>query len=391
MNFDEIIERRNTHSAKWDLIEKIYGVPIDEGIAMWVADMDFRPPKVAYEALDKMRDNGIFGYYGDEQTYREAIMWWMQNRHNWKIELDWIFSTHGLVNGTALCIDTFSSPGDGVVLFTPVYHAFFRIIKAAERKVVECPLKLENQSYKFDFDTYDSLLSGDEKIALLCSPQNPGGRVWTQEELREVGCFCRKHNLILVSDEIHHDLVFPGTKHIVAPNAIPEVKDLLVMLTATTKTFNLAGSHTGNVIIEDEYLRGKFQKRMNALGISPNSFGLFLAEAVYSKEGALWVDKLMNYLDENRRLFDQAINSIAGLVSIPLEATYLAWVDFSALGIAREEVTHRIHKKAKLATNLGTTFGLGGDNFHRFNLATPRPILLEAIARFKSAFADLDH
>ena len=389
MNFDEVIERRNTHSAKWDLIDKIYGVPKDKGIAMWVADMDFRPPMAAYEAIKRMQDFGIFGYYGDEDAYREAIIWWMQNRHSWRVEPDWIFSTHGLVNGTALCIDAFSSPGDGVVLFTPVYHAFSRIIKASNRQVIECPLKLQNQRYEFDLDNYDQLLSGNEKMALLCSPQNPGGRVWTKEELREVGKFCRKHGLVLISDEIHHDLVYPGHNHTVAPNAIPEVTDLMVMLTATTKTFNLAGSHTGNVIIEDEYLRGKFQNRMNALGISPNSFGLFLTEAVYSKEGAEWVDNLMIYLDENRQLFDEAITSIPGLASMPLEATYLAWVDFSGLDVPNQEITDRIHNTANLATNLGKTFGLGGDSFHRFNLATPRTILLEAIERLKTAFADL--
>jgi len=389
LDFDEIIERRDTHSAKWDLIDKIYGVPKDDGIAMWVADMDFRPPQVAYDAINKMQEYGIFGYYGDEDSYKRAIIWWMQNRHSWKVEPDWIFSTHGLVNGTALCIDAFSSVGDGVVLFTPVYHAFYRIIKAADRKVVECPLKLENNSYQFDFDNYDHLLNGNEKIALLCSPHNPGGRVWSNTELRAVAAFCRKHDLILVSDEIHHDLVFPGQKHIVAPNSIPEFTDRMVMLTATTKTFNIAGSHTGNVIIEDEHLRGKFHKRVNALGISPNSFGLFLAEAVYSREGAEWVDRLMNYLDENRRLFDTAIATIPGLTSMPLEATYLAWVDFRALGLSNQEITDRIHKSAKLATNLGQTFGLGGDGFHRFNLATPRTILMEAIERLKTAFEDL--
>ena len=166
MNFDEVIERRNTHSAKWDLIDKIYGVPKDDGIAMWVADMDFRPPQVAYDAINKMQEYGIFGYYGDEDSYKQAIIWWMQNRHSWKVEPDWIFSTHGLVNGTALCIDAFSSVEDGVVLFTPVYHAFYRIIKAAERRVTECPLKLENNSYQFDFDNYDHLLNGNEKNCL---------------------------------------------------------------------------------------------------------------------------------------------------------------------------------------------------------------------------------
>lgn len=386
MDFDEIIDRRGTHSVKWDMMESIFGVPAETGIAMWVADMDFRPPATAVRAIQQMLQYGIFGYYGDEREYRQAIAWWMQSRHGWGIDPSWIFSTHGLVNGTALCVDTFTESGDGVVLFTPVYHAFDRILKASERRTVECPLAIHDGCYRFDFDAYDAILNGTEKMAILCSPHNPGGRVWTIEELRAVVDFCERHDLILVSDEIHHDLVMPGNQHTVMPLAAPDSVARLIMLTATTKTFNLAGAHIGNVIIADEKMRTAFAKRMMALGISPNSFGMFLLKAVYSPDGAAWVNSLMQYLDENRRLFDGRIQEIKGVVSMPLEATYLAWVSFKETGMTEKEIRRRIEQVAQIAVNHGNTFGLGGEGFHRFNLATPRSILLEALDRLQVAF-----
>ncbi|MCY4446665.1 MAG: pyridoxal phosphate-dependent aminotransferase [Rhodobacteraceae bacterium] len=389
MNLDEVIDRRNTHSAKWDLIEKIYQVPKQDGIAMWVADMDFRPPQAAYDALEKMQNFGIFGYYGDDDSYHQAIIDWMHKRHGWSVKPHWIFSTHGLVNGTALCVETFSEPGDGVVLFTPVYHAFSRVINAADRHVIECPLKLVEGIYKFDFQTYSQLLGNSAKMVILCSPHNPGGRVWQHEELKELADFCQQHNLLIVSDEIHHDLVFSDHKHIPMPLAVPSIRDRLIMLTATTKTFNLAGAHIGNVIIENPELRAMFRKKMTALGLTPNSFGLFLAESVYSDAGAEWLDNLMQYLNQNRIEFDTAMKDIPGVNSMPLEATYLAWVDFRETGLSDEAVTKRLHHQARLATNLGATFGNGGENFHRFNFATPRSVLREAIERIKVAFADL--
>ena len=387
MDFDEVIDRRGTHCVKWDMMESIYGVPADTGIAMWVADMDFRPPDAARRALERMLDHGIFGYFGDDRAYRDAVVWWMRNRHGWEIDPGWIFTTHGLVNGTALCVDAFTRPGDGVVLFTPVYHAFARILKAAGRRVAECPLALHNGRYEFDFPQYDKLMSGGERMAILCSPQNPGGRVWTRDELRGVHEFCERHDLILVSDEIHHDLVMPGQRHSAMPLAAPDSAGRLVMLTATTKTFNLAGAHIGNVIIADDRLRAAFADRVLALGISPNSFGMFLVEAVYSPEGAEWVDALMRYIDANRLLFDRRIQEIPGLASMPLEATYLAWVSFRETGLEDKEICRRIEKVARIAVNKGPTFGTGGEGFHRFNLATPRPVLAEALDRLQSAFA----
>ncbi|MEM9967011.1 MAG: MalY/PatB family protein [Pseudomonadota bacterium] len=388
MSFDEIIERRGTHCAKWDKMEPLYGVPRDAGIAMWVADMDFRPPQVVQYAVRAQLDHGVYGYFGDDSKYLAAIQWWMQERHDWHVEPDWIFTTHGLVNGTAMCVDAFTAPGDGVVLFTPVYHAFAKVITAAGRRVVECEMVNTHGRYEMDFAAWDAQMTGAERMLILCSPHNPGGRVWTKSELLGVADFAKRHDLILVSDEIHHDLVMPGQSHI--PMAkIPGISDRLVMMTATTKTFNIAGSHSGNVIIENPNLRARFGARMAALGMSPNSFGLFMATAAYSPEGAAWVDDLVFYLDGNRQLFDKAVNAIPGLRSMALEATYLAWVDFGDLGMPREAFTQRVEQSAQIAVNHGPTFGKGGETFLRFNIATPRARVEEACTRLADAFSDI--
>lgn len=389
MDFDEVIDRRGTHSSKWDTMEELYGVSPDTGLSMWVADMDFRAPKIIQEKLHGINSHGIYGYYGDYKEYNNSIKWWMKNRHNWEIDTSWIFTTHGLVNGTGLCIDAFTKPGDGIILFTPVYYQFSNLVEAAKRKVVECPLKLISNQYHFDFVAYERNLSGDEKMVILCSPHNPGGRVWTKNELQEVAKFAKKHDLVLVSDEIHHDLVYPNKSHTVMPIADPSVCDRLVMMTATTKTFNIAGAHSGNVIISNPNLRQKFSQRIKALGISPNSFGLFMATAAYSPEGARWLDELLHYIDGNRVIFDREINKIPGLSSMALEGTYLAWVDFSGTGMEEEEFIYRVQEKAKIAVNHGSTFGTGGEKFLRFNLATPRTLVVEATKRLKDAFSDL--
>ncbi len=389
MNFDEIIDRFGTHSVKWDMMEPIYDVPAEDGLAMWVADMDFRPPACVGDAVQRMRDHGIYGYFGDETAYRSAIQWWMRERHGWQVGQEAIFSTHGLVNGTALCVDTYTEPGDGVILFTPVYHAFARVINAAGREVVECPLVIRVGRYEMDFGAYDAQMKGHEKLLILCSPHNPGGRVWTRAELQGVADFAKRHDLILVSDEIHHDLVMPGHQHVPMAVVDDDIHDRLIMMTATTKTFNIAGAHVGNVIISDPTLKKRFATRMAALGMSPNSFGLFMAEAAYSPEGATWVDELVTYLDGNRQVFDAGIDAIPGLGSMRLEATYLAWVDFSGTGMERADFTRRVEQEARIAANHGPTFGQGGEDFLRFNLATPRARVKEAVERLHAAFADL--
>lgn len=388
MTFDTAPDRRNTHCVKWDGMEKTYGVSPDEGIAMWVADMEFRAPDCVQQAVQKMHDHGVYGYFGDDSAYLRAIQWWMDTRHGWQIDPSWIFTTHGLVNGTAMCVDAFTKPGDGIVLFTPVYHAFARVIKAAERQVVECELVNNAGHYEMDFTAYDAQMTGNERMLILCSPHNPGGRVWSRAELQAVAAFAKRHDLILVSDEIHHDLTMPGHTHIPMAN-INGITDRLVMMTATTKTFNIAGSHAGNVIIADPDLRARFGARMAALGISPNSFGLHMATAAYSPEGAAWVDDLRAYLDENRLIFDAGVNAIPGVASMPLESTYLAWVDFTNTGMSREEFTRRVEQVAKIAANHGPTFGKGGNSFLRFNLGAPRSQIEDAVRRLQQAFSDL--
>ncbi|UWQ96050.1 pyridoxal phosphate-dependent aminotransferase [Rhodobacteraceae bacterium M385] len=388
MSFDEIIDRRGTHCVKWDMMETLYGVSAEDGISMWVADMDFRPPQCVQDAVADMHKHGIYGYFGDDSKYRAAICWWMQERHNWTVDPSHIFSTHGLVNGTSMCLDAFTSEGDGVVLFTPVYHAFAKVITASNRDLCELEMPIVDGRLTLDFDAFDAQMKGHEKMLVLCSPHNPGGRVWTREELEGIADFAKRHDLILVSDEIHHDLTMPGQQHIPMAH-IDGIEDRLVMMTAATKTFNIAGSHIGNVIIADDKLREKFAGRMAALGMSPNSFGLFMVTAAYSPEGAKWLDELREYLAENARIFDEGINAIPGLRSMVLESTYLAWVDFEGTGMSKDEFTARVQDTAKIAANYGPTFGKGGDSFLRFNIAAPRSVIKEAVARMQAAFSDL--
>ena len=389
-DFDEPIDRLGTLCSKWDDMHKIFGVAPQDGIAMWVADMDFRPPAPVQQAVEAMARHGIYGYPGEHRPYLEAIRWWMQNRHGWTVEPEWILTAHGLVNGTALCVDTFTAPGDAVVLMTPVYHGFARVIRAAGRGITEFPLVVEDGEYRMDWEGWAGLMTGREKMLVLCSPHNPGGRVWSEAELRQVAEFCAAHDLILVSDEIHHDLVLPGSlRHHVLADLVPEAAPRLITLTAATKTFNIAGAHIGNLIVADPDLRRRLSQRFMALGISPGLFGLNMVAAAYSPEGAAWVDDLVAYLDGNRQVFDRGIAAIPGLRSMPLQATYLAWVDFAGTGMAPAEIERRIAHDARIAASGGASFGTGGESFVRFNLATTRARVEAAVERMNRAFGDL--
>lgn len=386
MNFDELIDRRNTHCMKWDSMQQFYGVSPDTGLAMWVADMDFRPPPAVTTALETEIAQGVHGYFGDESAYQAAICQWMEQRHQWSVNPEWIKTVHGLVAGTALCLQAFTQVGDGVILFTPVYHAFARTIKANQRQVVESPLKIDAAGlYRMDLNALEQQLQGHETMLILCSPHNPGGRVWSVAELQALAAFCLKHELLLVSDEIHHDLVFKGYKHTVMPLAAPAIRDRLIMLTATTKTFNIAGGLTGNAIIENPELRNQFSQAMLAAGSSPNRFGVLVSTAAYL-HGETWLEGLLEYLDGNRRLFDLGIQSINGLKSMRLEATYLAWVDFSDTGLNPQQVIDKVQNEAGIAASYGSTFGSGGETYLRFNLATPRSRIEQALERLQAVF-----
>lgn len=387
-DFDEPIDRRRTHSVKWDMMEPYFGVPAEDGLAMWVADMDFRPPPAVMAALAREIETGVPGYFGDEKAYRAAIQGWMARRHGWDIAPEWILTTHGLVAAVGMAVQAFTEPGDGVILFTPVYHAFARVIGANGRQVVESRLVERDGRHFMDLDALAAQLTGRERMVVFCSPHNPGGRIWSVAEQRALAAFCAAHNLILVSDEIHHDLVMPGRSHTPMAVAAPEAADRLVTLTATTKTFNIAGALTGNAIVADPGLRARIAARIGAAGGSPNRFGVLMATAAYDG-GDAWLDALRPYLAENARIFDQGLAAVPGLSSMALDSTYLAWVDFRRLGMEQAEIERRLREGARIAASPGPQFGGGGEGWMRFNLAMPRARVEDAVARIQAAFSDL--
>lgn len=385
-DFDEPIDRRRTHSLKWDMMQPLFGVAPEDGLAMWVADMDFRPPAAVLAALQAEVDQGVPGYFGDDAAYRSAITGWMARRHGWEVDPAAILTTHGVVAGVGFCLQAFSEPGDGVILFPPVYHAFARVILANDRRVVEHPLVVRDGRQHMDLDALAARLDGSERIVVFCSPHNPGGRIWTAAEQRELADFCAAHDLILVADEIHHDLVLPGRRHTPLPVAAPGAMDRTVMLTAATKTFNIAGALTGNAIIPDPGLRARVAARIAAAGGSPNRLGVLMATAAYAG-GEAWLEALLPYLAENARLFEDGLAAIPGVEPTRLDSTYLAWIDFAGTGLSPDEVAARVRDGARIAASPGQQFGTGGDSFLRFNLATPQARVAEAVARLQAAFA----
>ena len=353
LNFDKKINRIKTHSSKYDTIKQLYGISPTEGLAMWTADMDFQSPKCVLETIKEYANHGIFGYFGDYNDYFQATKDWYYKRHSWKIQSEWIAVTHGLVAAIGIIIRAFSQPGDEVIIFTPVYHSFARMIKSNGRIVKESVLKERYGRYELNLEDLNGRMTGKEKILLFCSPHNPGGRVWDRKELKKLGSFCQRHDLILVSDEIHNDILFPKEKHCVFPLAAPEITNRLIMLVSSTKTFNIAGGLMGNVIIQNKEIRRIFNDSHKATGITPNSLGMLMAESAY-RSGGPWLDKLLIYINENRILFDEGVNKIPGLKSMKLSATYLAWLNFAGTGMPEEEIIKRVHKKAKIAANVGS-------------------------------------
>ncbi len=314
----------------------------------------------------------------------------MAKRHGLKIDPAWVSPTPGIVSGIGLILQAVSEPGDEVVLFPPVYHAFRKIIVANGRNILDVELVQENGRHAMDFEALRAKLTPRTKVVVLCSPHNPGGTVWTPDELRALAAFCAEHDLILISDEIHCDLVFAGNKHTPTITAAPEIADRLITCVAATKTFNLAGAHVGACFTSNAALKRKLDARIAASGLgSYNSFGMLATEAAW-RTGEAWLDALLPYLTQNRDLFDRRIEAAApGARSMRLAATYLAWVDFSGTGLAPKEVAARVKERAHIFASPGEQFGPGGESWLRFNFATPRPLLEEAIGRLEDAFKDL--
>lgn len=388
VNFDEIIDRRNSHSNKWDDMEAVYGVSSDDGLAMWVADTDFKPPQAVNDAVAKLAKHGVHGYYDKADSFNDAVIGWMQRQHGWQVNANEITPVHGLGAAIALCVQAFTEKSDSVIIFTPVYHSFARYIKANQRNVVESEMINTDGRYTLDLDGLQTALTGREKMMIFCSPHNPGGRVWNVKELQQVADFCARNDIVLVSDEIHHDLVYSGNTHTPMPVAAPEISDRLVMLVAPSKTFNVAGGVTGCVIISDPELGNQFKSASQANGYTKNRYGMTMAETAYNN-GDEYVVELVEYLAENHRIFDEGVNKIPGVRSMKLESTFLAWVDFSGTGMPMEDVKSRVEKHAKIAANHGESFGKGGENFLRFNLGCRREVVQEAVERLQKAFKDL--
>lgn len=384
-NFDEIVSRKGTNSLKYDALDRFF--KSDDVLPLWVADMDFKTPDFVVNAIKKRIEHEIFGYTFRPDSYYQAIIDWMKRRHQWEIQKEWISFSPGVVAGLTFAIETFSKPGDEVVVQPPVYFPFFDSVKGTKRKMVENPLKIENGRYTFDLEDLKSKISANTKLLLLCNPQNPGGMVYSRQELTELANICLENKITIISDEIHSDLIFKGNKHIPLAGISEKVAKNCVILMAPSKTFNVAGFSSSIVIIPDKI---KFARYERAIGVGHlgmgNIFGTIAMEAAYTF-GDQWLDQMVDYLWENYLLLENFIKEKLPKVKVMKpEGTYLIWLDFREYGMNNRELSEFATEKAKVALNDGGRFGTGGEGFLRINIGCPRSILEEALQRLEKAF-----
>ena len=387
-DFDTLLPLRGNHTSSYDNIARTYGLDDPDAIAMWVADMHFKAAPAILDALRAEIDWGYCGYFANTSPVDDAVAKWLKERHNWQIDPSWVRYTHGVISGYGDIITAYSEPGDGVIVFSPVYHAFFRQIEAMDRVVVESPLVIEDGQFQMDLEGLAASLKGHEKIVTLCSPHNPGGRIWSVDELRALTEFCAKHDLILISDEIHMDLTFPGATFVPTLVAAPEHAGRIAVLTAASKAFNVAGAETGIAIYPTADMREKLAPVILDRESTPNRFGMTIIKAAFSG-GHDWMDAAQVYLAENFRIFKERMDSIPGVSVMDMNSTYLTWVSFEGLGMSDDELLKRSVQDAKVVPNPGTQFGAGGLGHLRYNLALPRAKMLEAIERLEEAFRDV--
>ncbi len=387
-NFDEIIEREGTNCLKYDARKHFFET--DDLLPLWVADMDFKTPDFIADAIKKRAEHELFGYSFRPDSYYEAIINWMKRRHNWEIQKNRISFSPGVVAGLTIAIETFSKPGDGVIVQPPVYFPFFDCVKGTNRKMVENPLKLVNGRYTFDFDDLSSKIDKNTKLLLLSNPQNPGGMVWTREELTQLATFCAENEIMVISDEIHSDLIYSKQKHIPIASISDEIAQNSMVLMAPSKTFNVAGLSSSVVVIPN---RAKFVKYERALGVGHlgmgNIFGTVALEAAYTN-GDNWLEQLLNYLWENYKTLESFFEMHLPKAKVMRpEATFLAWIDFSEYGMNSNELFKFTIEQAKVGLNSGAKFGKGGEGWLRLNFGCPHEVLLEALNRLKSAFGKI--
>jgi cystathionine beta-lyase len=383
-NFDEIIDRGNTACVKYDLRKFFFGN--NEVIPMWVADMDFRTPDFVMDAIRKRAAHEVLGYSIRTDSYFDALTAWIQRRHHWRTEREWIAFSPGIVPAVNMAVLAFTLRRDKVIIQPPVYFPFFDAVKNHNRKLVHNQLIMENGRYRMNYDNLEQLCRDGARMLILSNPHNPAGNAWRADELQRMADICLKYNVLMISDEIHCDLVNRGYKHTVLASLSPEIAANTVTMVAPSKTFNLAGMATSSVIISNPSLMKRFRKVLDGLHIEMgNLFGNVAAEAAYM-HGDAWLEQLLDYIDGNiHTLIEFAETHLPQVKVIRPEATYMAWLDFSQTGMSDAELKKFTIEEAGLGLNEGTQFGPGGDGYMRMNLACPRPVLMKALKQLKHA------
>ena len=387
-DFTTLVDRSNLGSFKWNGMKRLYP-DVPSGIVPFsVADMELKNPPEVIEGLKKYLDEAILGYTGPTDAYYDAVISWMKRRHNWDIKKEWFVTTTGVVTGFQAAIKSVIEPGDGVIILSPVYYPFSSAIKRFDGEVVSVELINKNGEYFIDFDALKTACENPKnKMLLFCSPHNPIGRVWTKEELEQIGELCLKNDVIIVSDEIHHDLIMPGTTHTVFATLSKELEDHMIICTSPSKTFNLAGMQTSNILIPNETLREKYVAAINEISkTSLNALGYKACELAYN-EAENWLEELLKLIQHNCDVVCQCMRTYFPEVVIsPLQGTYLLWLDFRAFNLSKEALEEKMIKEALWFTDEGYLFGDGGIGFERINLACPTWVLEEALLRLRKAF-----
>lgn len=385
LDFDKVTDRRGTGCLKYDFAEK-FGMP-ENVMPLWVADMDFCVSSYIQEAVAKQAEHGIFGYSDTREGYFGAVSGWMKSCHNWKVEEEWLVETPGVVFALAMAVKAYTDPGDSILIQQPVYYPFAEVIRDNGRKVVSNTLVQDNNGrYVMDPEDFEEKIERENiKLFLLCSPHNPVGRVWDREELERIGDICLKHHVIVVSDEIHMDFVYEK-QHYVFADVKESYREISVICTAPSKTFNIAGLQVSNIFIPNGALREKFRGQIRAAGYCELSCaGIAACEAAY-RDGGQWYEGMMAYVKANiAYIHDFLKEKLPEVKASDTEGTYLVWLDFRSLGLSHEELEDLIVHKAGLWLDGGTMFGPSGEGFQRINAACPRSVLRQALEKLEKA------
>ena len=382
--FDEAVNREGTNSVKWDLRREIFGT--DDLIPMWVADMDFPTPPFITDAIRKRVEHEVLGYTFRDDSYFDSIIEWLQRRQQWRVKREWLHFCPGVVPAINISILAFTNPGDEIIIQPPVYPPFFSAVTANGRSLVTNPLMRRKSRYLIDFDALRSSITPRTKMLILSHPHNPVGRVWNMCELRQLTEICIENNIIILSDEIHSDLILPGSQHIPVATVSKEAAAITVSCIAPSKTFNIAGLSTSSVIISDEMLRKKFADMVESIHIgNGNIFGNVASVAAYT-HGDEWLDELLEYIAGNIEFVINFLTDRVPLIKpVTPEATYMIWLDCTELGMSGSELAHFFSTVTKVGLNEGSTFGEGGEGFMRMNLACSRSLVEEALGRIERA------